>query len=31
MLYNKINSISTSHRFYDDAMKWAEDFINSLD
>ena len=28
---NKINSISSSHRYYDDAMRWAEGFINSLD
>jgi len=27
---NKINSISPNHRFYDDAMRWAEEFINNL-
>ncbi|WP_273228340.1 hypothetical protein, partial [Geosporobacter ferrireducens] len=28
---NKINSISPSHKYYDEAMRWAEEFINSLD
>jgi len=28
---NQINSISTSHRFYDDAKKWAEEFLKTLD
>ena len=27
---NKINSISPDHRFYNDAIRWAEDFIKNL-
>ncbi|MCK4260914.1 MAG: hypothetical protein KAX49_18195, partial [Halanaerobiales bacterium] len=28
---NRINSISPSHRYYDEAMQWAKEFINNLD